>query len=168
MKTTDKSIVIGAFRSSAQARRTIEALRDADFSAKDVGILSHDKEGDAEIKSLKELSGNHAGTGAAAGVAVGAGGGALWALGIAAGLLPAIGPVVAGGLLGAVVASAATGAAAGGVIGALTGLGVSDEDAAYYDEEFRKGNTIVVVRAGDRSAQAFEIMRRYESYHRQM
>ncbi len=166
MKTTDKSLVIGAFRTSGHARAALESLREAGFSSSDVGVLSHDKEGDADIKSLKEMSGNKAGAGAAAGAAVGAGGGALWALGIAAGILPAIGPVIAGGILAAVAASAATGAAAGGVVGALTGLGVSDEDAAYYDEEFRKGRTVVIVKAGNRTDEAFEIMRRHEAHHR--
>jgi hypothetical protein len=36
-------------------------------------------------------------------------------------------------------------AAAGAGGGALIGLGVSDEEAAYYDAEFRRGRTILVV-----------------------
>lgn len=48
-------------------------------------------------------------------------------------------------------ASAWTGAAAGMLVGALVGLGVSDEEAAYYDGEFRKGHTILVVQPDDRA-----------------
>lgn len=165
MNTSSERAVIGVFEHTRDARNVIEELRDSEFSSKRVGVLAHDKEGDPHVKSIKDLEGNKAGKGAATGAAVGAGGGALWALGIAAGLLPAIGPVVAGGILGAVVASAAGGAAAGGIAGALVGLGIDDEEAAYYDEEFRRGRTIVVVQPKDQeeSARALDIMRRGNS-----
>ena len=142
--------MVGVFDNAGDARRAIEDLRDAKFSDRSIGLLTHDKDGDPDVKSFRDLEGNHARAGAALGVAAGAGGGALWALGIAAGFLPAIGPVIAGGLLAAVAASAASGAAAGLLVGTLVGLGVPDEEAAYYDEEFKKGRTIVVVRGDER------------------
>ena len=80
------------------------------------------------------------------------------ALAIAAGFLPAIGPVIAGGILAAIAASAASGAAASTVVGALVGLGVTDEEAAYYDAEFKKGRTIVVLKGNDRRALAETIL----------
>jgi hypothetical protein len=144
MKSEHDRVIIGVFANTSDARSAIEQLRDCGFPASRVGILTHDRDGDEHVKSIKDLSGNEMGKGAAAGAAVGASGGALWALGIAAGLLPAIGPVVAGGLLGAVLASAGAGATLGAVAGSLVGLGIDDEEAAYYDEEFRRGNTIVV------------------------
>jgi hypothetical protein len=161
-------IVVGVFEHSQEARSVLEELRRHDFSSKRVGILSHDRDGDTHLKSIKDMEGNKAGEGAAAGAAVGAGGGALWALGIAAGLLPAIGPVVAGGLLGAVLASGAVGAAAGGVAGALVGLGIDDEEAAYYDEEFQRGRTIVAVKPKNRAEaeRALDIMRSANSINR--
>ncbi|ACY16292.1 general stress protein [Haliangium ochraceum] len=165
-KDTSKGVVIGVFSNAKDARGAIEALRSADFDDDRIGILTHDKDGDPDVKSFKELEGNHAGSGAAVGAAVGAGGGALWAAGIAAGVLPAIGPVIAGGILAAVAASAATGAAAGVLAGSLIGLGVDDEEAAYYDEEFRKGHTVVVVETGDRLAEAHAIMREHRSASR--
>lgn len=142
------SVTVGVFATAGQARRAIHDLRDAAFSDGSIGLLTHDKDGDPDVVSFKQLEGNKGLTGAAIGVAAGAG--ALWALGIAAGLLPAIGPVVAGGLLAAVAASAAAGAGAAALVGTLVGLGISDEDAAYYDEEFKKGRTIVVVRDDER------------------
>jgi hypothetical protein len=168
MNRKHDQIVVGVFDTSRDARTVIEELRRKDFSSKRVGILSHDSDGDTHLKSIKDMEGNKAGEGAVAGVAVGAGGGALWALGIAAGLLPAIGPVVAGGLLGAVLASAATGAAAGGVTGALIGLGIDDEEAAYYDEEFKRGRTIVAVQPKNRAEaeQALAIMRAANSINK--
>jgi Heat induced stress protein YflT len=158
--------VVGLFSSPVEARHAIEALRDAGFSAEQIGILSRDSDDDPEVKSLKELSGNNLATGAAVGAAAGAGGGALWALGIAAGILPAIGPVIAGGVLAAIAASAAVGAAGGVIAGALTGLGISDEEAAYYTEEFNKGRVLVVVEAKERSALAHELLLKHNSYNR--
>lgn len=158
MGTKQEKVMVGVFHNNIDARHAIEALRDAQFSDKKIGLLSHDKDGDPEVKSFKDLEGNKAGKGAAVGAAAGAGGGALWALGIAAGILPAIGPVIAGGILMAIAASAASGAAAGVLVGALTGLGVSDEESAYYDDEFKKGRTIVVVQTEDRSADAYRIL----------
>lgn len=100
------------------------------------------------------------------GVAAGASGGALWAAGIAAGVLPAIGPVIAGGILAAVAASAAIGAAAGGLVGVLTGLGIDDEEAAYYDEEFRAGKTVVVVKTRDKAVEAYQVLHKHNSQSR--
>lgn len=150
MGTKRERLLVGIFESAGDAKRAIEDLRAAGFSDRSIGVLTHDKDGDPDVKSFRELEGNRAGTGAAVGIAAGAGGGALWALGIAAGFLPAIGPVIAGGLLAAIAASAASGAAAGLVVGTLVGLGVTDEEAAYYDDEFKKGRTIVVVQGDAR------------------
>lgn len=156
-RTSD--VLVGIFDSPANARAAIEDLRSAQFSDRKIGVLTHDRDGDPDIKSLKAMEGTRAEAGAVVGAGVGAGGGALWAIGIAAGVLPAIGPVVAGGLLAAIAASVATGAAAGAVVGGLAGLGISDEKAAYYDEEFRKGRTIVVVQPDERTALATTILR---------
>lgn len=153
--------MIGVFERVGDAHRAIDQLRDANFADTKIGVLAHDKDGDPEVKSFKELhGGSKVGTGAAVGAAAGAGGGALWALGVAAGLLPAIGPVIAGGLLAAIAASAATGAAAGVVVGALTGLGVSEDEAKYYDEQFQQGRTVVIVQSDDRAGEAYDILTR--------
>lgn len=158
MATRRDRVIVGIFDTAADARMAIHDLRAANFSDKKIGLLTHDKEGDPDVKSFRDLEGNKAGTGAAVGAAAGAGGGALWALGIAAGFLPAIGPVIAGGILAAIAASAASGAAAGAVVGALAGLGIPDEEAAYYDEEFKKGRTIVVVQTPDRADLAWMLL----------
>ncbi len=160
--------MIGAFEQVADARRSIEDLRDAGFSTRQIGVLTHDRDGDPEVKSFRQLEGNFAGAGAAMGAAAGAGSGALWALGIAAGFLPAIGPVIAGGLLVALFASTMSGAAAGLLVGALLGLGVDDADAAYYDAAFRQGHTVLVVHPADRSQLVQTIMTAHHAYHRQV
>lgn len=168
MGTTRERVMIGVFESAGDAKRAIEDLRDARFSDKDIGVLTHDKDGDPDVKSFRELEGNRAGTGAAVGVAAGAGGGALWALGIAAGFLPAIGPVIAGGILAAIAVSAASGAAAGLLVGTLVGYGVTDEDAAFYDAEFKKGRTIVVVQGDDRRELVQTILTAHHAHNRQV
>ena len=168
MGTKRERVMIGVFESAGDARRAIEDLRDANFSDRQIGVLTHDKAGDPEVKSFRDLEGNRAAAGAAVGAAAGAGGGALWALGIAAGVLPAIGPVIAGGLLVALAASAASGAAAGVLVGALVGLGVTDEEAAYYDAEFRKGHTILVIEPDHRAQLVQSILFAHNARNRQV
>jgi hypothetical protein len=163
MSKHQERVMIGVFHTAEDARHAIQDLRDARFSDKKIGLLTHNKDGDPEVKSFKALEGNKVGGGAAIGAATGVGGGALWALGIAAGVLPAIGPVIAGGLLVAIAVSAAAGGAAGALVGALVGLGVPDEEAAYYDEEFKKGRTIVVVQSDDRADLAYRLLNQHHS-----
>lgn len=161
-----QSVVVGCFVDPENARLAIRRLREAGFADSDIGLITHDRNGEVEVTTLDEARGSRAGTGAAIGAAAGAGGAALWALGVAAGVLPAIGPVIAGGLLAAVLASAAGGAAAGGIVGALIGLGIPDEQARYYEDEFKRGSTIVIVSTDERPADALEILRACDSYNR--
>lgn len=165
---TRERVTVGIFEARDSAKRAIEDLRSAHFSDSEIGILTHDEDGDAEVRAFRELEGHHARSGAAVGAAAGAGGGALWALGIAAGVLPAIGPVIAGGLLVALAASAGAGAAAGLLVGTLVGLGVPDAEAAFYDDEFKKGRTIVVVRDDGRRTLAHTIFRAHGGVHREV
>jgi hypothetical protein len=158
MGTKKKTVLVGVFDDVEDARTAIRELRDDGYSDKEIGLLTHDARGNAEVTTFKDLEGNKAGAGAAIGGLAGASSGALWAIGIAAGILPAIGPVIAGGLLAAIAASAGVGAAAGLVVGAFVGLGFSDEEAAYYEAEFRKGRTIVVVQTARRPDTAYRIL----------
>jgi hypothetical protein len=107
---------------------------------------------------------SYAGEGALAGAATGAGIGALWGLGILAGVLPAIGPAIAGGTLAVLLSSAAVGAAAAGIAGALIGMGISKEEAEYYEGEVRSGRTLVTVRADARFKEAQSILTRFGGY----
>jgi hypothetical protein len=102
--------------------------------------------------------------GTAIGAASGAGLGALWALGIAAGVLPAVGPVIAGGLLVSVLASAGATAAVGTVVGALVGLGVPEEEAWYFENEFNAGRTLVTVRPESRIAEVEAVLRDHGAF----
>ena len=105
-----------------------------------------------------------AGTGAGIGAVVGGGAGLLAGLGALA--IPGIGPVVAAGWLAATLAGAAAGAGvgavSGGIIEAMTGAGVSTEDAHLYAEGVRRGGTLVVARVDeDQMSLAESIMRQH-------
>lgn len=151
---TQRETIVGVFHSHAEAQKAVRELKAAGFTEEQIGIAANDKEGTFK----EQTEGNMAEEGAVAGAATGLGAGALWGLGIVAGVLPAIGPVIAGGALAAIAASAAGTAAAGGLIGALVGLGIPEEEAAYYDEQFKHGRTIVTVKAGAHAAKAHSIL----------
>jgi len=78
--------------------------------------------------------------------------------------MPAIGPAIAGGLLASLLASAAAGAAAGSLLGALVALGLSEEEARYYEGEFSSGRTIVTVRTRGRYDEAARILRSHGAF----
>jgi len=156
---SDRTTVIGIFDDRTQAQRAIADLKRAGFTESDIGVTTRDAEsGDARLAHDTDKGETHAKEGAVAGVAAGAGVGALWGLGILAGVLPAIGPAIAGGTLAAILSSAAAGAATAGIAGALIGLGIPEEEANYYDQEFRAGRTLVTVQARGRQAEALLIL----------
>jgi hypothetical protein len=82
---------------------------------------------------------------------------------VATGLIPGIGPVFATGLLVGVLGGAAAGAAAGGVLGTLIGLGIPEEKARHYEQEFLAGRTLVAVQAEGRGGEALVILRRCQA-----
>jgi hypothetical protein len=159
---TTTNTAVGVFESSAAAQRAVNELRQAGFTESQIGVVSHNKD---ESASGVDDGNTKAAEGAATGLAAGAGVGALWGLAILSGLLPGIGPAIAGGTMGILLSSAAAGAAAAGIGGALIGMGISDDDAKYYDKEFRSGRTIVTVQ-GANAARAQTILSGAGGYSR--
>jgi hypothetical protein len=158
---SDRTTVVGVFTNRTQAQDAVADLRRAGFTEQEIGVVSHDEE---RPDTHAGDSGDAVTGGAVAGAAAGAGVGALWGLGIMAGLVPAIGPVIAGGTLAAILASAATGAAVAGLAGALLGMGLSREEAEYYEGEFRQGRTVVTVHTLGRADEARMILDRFGAY----
>jgi hypothetical protein len=156
--STEYNTVVGTFTDPAQARQAVAELRRAGYTEDQIGVLSHNPDGSGKVSTE---SGTQFEEGAAVGAATGAGIGALWGLGILAGVLPGIGPAIAGGTLGVLLSSAAAGAAAAGIGGALAGLGMSDDDARYYEGEFKSGKTIVTVRGEPKEGHARTLMSQY-------
>ncbi len=154
-------IVIGSFEDVAQAEQAIRALHKSGFQNEQIGFLVRNRAEGAEIPPPgpgAEIATDTAG-GAISGGILGGIVGAAVAL-----LIPGIGPVVAGGILAATLGGILVGATAGGIIGALTGLGVSQEEAEYYQQEFEAGRTIVAVNVDERRQnpqEARTILRNY-------
>lgn len=156
--------VIGVFHNHDQARNAVRALKEAGFREDQIGIASSNQDSLRAVRGDDVSDESYAGEGAVAGVATGAGIGALWGLGILAGALPAIGPAIAGGTLAVILSSAAAGAAAAGLTGALIGMGMTKEEAEFYETEVKSGRTIVTVAAGTRRSDALALLQQHGGY----
>lgn len=132
MNPGTRSSVVGTFMDRGIAEAAMEELREMGFGA-EVGLAAPSVP--AQGASGPPTWETGAGVGLLTGASVG---------GLAAGL-PG---VVAGGL-------------AGGLIGALIDLGVPETDARFFHDEYQAGRTVVIVRAGERAAEAAEVLRRY-------
>lgn len=145
------------------ASRAIDQLRAASFRDDEIGIVSLESQRHTKQANNTTVKDESVGSGAAKGAAVGGALGILAALASLA--IPGVGPIVAGGILGTslsaaaatTVAGAGIGAAAGGLFGAITELGISDDDARWYEEGVRKGGTLVTVHS-NRSDEAVRVM----------
>lgn len=160
------STVVGVFENRLQAEQAIAELHRAGFTDEQIGYALRGEPGEHAVeKGLEPPRGetaNEAVSGAISGGIFGGIVGALIAL-----LLPGIGPVLAGGILVAALSGAAIGTAAGGVLGALMDLGLGEQEARYYDNEFKRGRTIVAVLAGpdaQRANEAREILHRHGAF----
>ncbi len=153
-RTTKRSTYVGVFDDRSGADKAARELRTAGFKDDEIGYAWRDDEGKTQ-KEGETKAGEMAAGGAVGGAALG---GLIGAA--AAGLIPGIGPIVAGGILASTLTGAAVGTAAGGVTGALVGLGIPDEEAKYYDGEFREGRTLMTVRNQDRYDEAGDVVRR--------
>jgi len=161
-RTSTQNVAVGVFQDRALAQEAIQELKRQGFRDDQIGVAAKHDEDLPEGGEHHE--GSHAGKGAGAGAAAGLGVGGLWGLGIVAGVLPAIGPAIAGGVLASMLASAAAGAAAGGLIGALVGLGIPEDEAEYYEGEFKEGRILVTVRTDGNYDEARNILQRFGAY----
>lgn len=169
MGVNTHSTVVGVFENHVQAQKAVAELKQKGFLESQIGVAGRNYqhgEGDhtKRITDDDETDHSYATEGATAGLATGAGVGALWGLGILAGVLPAIGPAIAGGTLAAMLSSAAAGAATAGLAGGLIGMGMSKDEADYYETEFKSGRTIVTVHANGREAEARQIFEALGAY----
>src|SRR5512147_848394 len=166
MPTTTQqcSTVVGVFEDRSHADAAISELRQAGFRKDQIGVASRHAEAGKAAETTTTGEGSHIGIGAITGALAGAGLGGLVGLGIISGVIPALGLVIAGGTLAAILANVAGGAAIGGLLGALTGAGIPEEEAHYYQGEFEAGRTLVTVTADGRYDEAVTILRRHGAY----
>jgi hypothetical protein len=153
----EQAHTVRAFPDRASAERAIEDLRAGGWPDDDIGYIVHDAEAEA-LEERAERTAEGAVTGAAAGGLIGGLGAVAVSL-----LIPGVGPIIGGGLLATLLGGAAMGAGAGGILGAIGGLGVPEEEARFYEEEFRAGRPLVSVR-GDRVEEAAAILHRHGGY----
>jgi hypothetical protein len=105
--------------------------------------------------SNEEANSSGIAAGGLAGGVVGAVGSALF--------IPGIGPAVAGGVLGMAIVGAAVGGITGGFLGALMRMGVPEDKARYYEQEFKAGNIIMTIKPVNdaQEQQVHHILQRY-------
>ena len=149
-----RGTVVDVFENETDAQSAIRELQADGFNETHIGFAAPAKEGTAIFTDASTKT-------AEVGAVVGFGTGALWGLGIVAGVLPGIGYAIAGGTLAAILSSAAVGAGTAGLGGALIGLGIADDDAQQYDDDFKAGRIVVTVNAGERADTAREILERF-------
>jgi len=163
MATTKQTTVVGVFTDRRQADAAVDDLRRAGFRDDQIGMAARDDKGTSTTTKEK---GTYVEEGAVAGAVAGAGVGGLIGLGVLAGVIPVIGPAIAAGTLGVILANAAGGAAIATVIGALVGMGIPEEEATYYEGEFKAGRILVTVHANGRADEARAILLRHGAYDR--
>ena len=171
--STHQGTVVGLFHERRNAEAAIADLERAGFKDDQIGYAAHGPNGDSATSGRAGDTAVTTDTGPGSGALSGAMtggvlGGILGALASLA--IPGVGPVVAAGILGPILGGAAAGAGigavGGGLVGGLVTTGVSEEDARYYDEQFRGGRSLVTVRAGDRAAEARAIIQRHGGHDR--
>lgn len=167
MSTATCETTVGVFTSREAADAAISELHRSGFRDSEIGLIHRDSQDTKKGRDRKsttvddddddaELATGGAVTGAVAGLGIGA----LVGAGVLAGIVPVIGPALFAGTLGVLASNAAGGAAVAGLVGALTGWGLSKEDATYYESEVSAGRSIVTV-TSDRCEDAQEILTRH-------
>jgi len=159
---TDLPTMIGIFDDRLAAEQAVDELLQCGFNKDQVGYVLRGSDV-AHGGMLTDTVGAKDGKGAVTGAVTGAVAGGLTAAAVTA-LIPGIGPILAAGTLAMFFGYAAAGAAIGGIFGALTGLGVSEEEARYYEKAFNEGKALVAVKPGSRAAEAGQILRRHGGY----
>lgn len=143
--------VLGIFQDRADVETAIDKFKSEGFKPEDISIVMKDTK---EAQEIGDDTGANVAGGAVSGATTGAvlGGIAGLVAGIAipgAGAFLIGGPIAAAlGLTGAAattVSGAATGAVAGGLLGALMGLGMTRDEAEYYEGQVKEGAILLAV-----------------------
>jgi hypothetical protein len=181
MRTEPRSVVVVVFEDPERARDAVNELKDAGFRGEDISVVMPDRggtrttgsavgseptAGDSGTEARARDGGNEAGEGAATGAVVGGliGGLGGFLVGVSALGVPVIGPVIAAGAFATALAGLAAGAAVGAIAGALIGMGIPKDEAEWYENEVRRGRTLVTVKGDGRADEAESILRRHGAY----
>lgn len=149
------NMVMGVFSTRDSVDEALYELEQKGYNPKDISVVTKEVVSHADgVDTGLNVAGG-AVSGATTGAVIGGLAGLL--IGIGAIAIPGIGGILVGGPLAAAmgltgaaattVSGATTGALAGGIVGALTGLGVPEDVAHEYEEEIKRGGTLIAVPA---------------------
>lgn len=128
--------VFGNYSDASEARRQLEALG---FGSS-ISVIS--RENAERLDAAGPLTqGDEMEKSAAVGAATGATLGLLASSALL--VIPGLGPVL---FVGA-IASGITGGIVGGLVGAMTGWGIKEDHAQEYEEELRRGKSLIIAKA---------------------
>jgi hypothetical protein len=159
----DRRAVVGVFDDRIAAEEAVDALQAAGFAHDRIGYALRGAD-DVAGGMITDATGTKDAKGAMAGALTGGVVGGVLAAGISL-LIPGVGPVLAGGILASFFGGAIAGTAVGGILGAMQGLGISEDEARYYENQFHEGRAIVAVKPGARLADAAEILARHGGHN---
>ena len=161
---TSRATCVGVFRDRGQADAAVDELRSRGFGPEDMSVVARGREGADRFggwdEQDKDRTDEHD-VGPGEGAVVGGVAGLLIGAGLM--LIPGVGPIFAVGPLAAALAGAVTGAAAGaatgGIAAGLIHLGVSEEEATYYESRVGEGAYLVTVNCTGRYDEVIQILR---------
>ena len=159
----DDRAIVGVYDDRGAAERAVDVLMQAGFRDEHIGFVIRGAE---EVRGgmITDTVGTKDGKGALTGAVTGGMLGGVLAAAISL-LIPGVGPIVAGGVLAAFFGGAIAGTAVGGIFGALTGLGISEDEARFYEKEFSEGRAIVAVKPHGRYQEAADVLVRTGGRH---
>jgi outer membrane lipoprotein SlyB len=145
-ESVDRPVRAGVFASLDDARRVVEALRNASYSNDEITVVCSDETKEKYFRELEhqQPAGANTPLAATAGGMIGATlfGLATVGIGMATGGVPLL---VAGGW------GAWTGGVLGGFVGAMMTRGIEKEAADYYDQAVVRGEILVAVETSDQA-----------------
>ena len=157
------SVIIAAFDDRAAARTAVSDLVAAGFNHHDIGFVLR---GDDALQGgmITDTAGTKDATGAVRGAATGGIVGGLLGAAVAV-LIPGVGPVLAAGVIGSILGGTAAGVATGGLIGALSGLNLSEHEAAFFEREFHQGKALITVHPRGQADLVRALLQRHGGFH---
>jgi hypothetical protein len=162
MAENTKTVLVGVFEDRNNAVHAVRDLEAAGFKDDQIGFAIRGSDA-VQGGMITDAAGAKDAKGAVTGAITGGALGGVLAAVVTA-LIPGVGPVLAAGSLAMFFGYAAAGTAIGGILGAMTGLGISEEEAVFYEKHFSEGKAIVAVKASTRSAEAADILRRHGGF----
>jgi len=162
MANRTRAVLVAVFDDRMEAERAVDELEQVGFSHHDIGFALRGSDvvrGGMLTDAVGAKDDRGMVTGAVTGGLVGGLIGAAAAL-----VVPGVGPVLAAGVLATSLGYAGAGMAIGGILGAMTGAGLSEEEARYYEKQFHAGKAIVTVDARGRDLEVAEILRKHGGY----